>query len=187
MATVNETIDKLSRHRSDEYFVVDVNSAISELDNPREDLEAVLTDPSVSEWHFYALEGVRSIVESQAIAPDDFQIILESTKRMADRFGNDEFYKTFDVLGRTPENARFLTYFANNLLNTRDHRDWLWLAFSATATLLDRLDKQHARIDPGLIIPLAQELDSAYQNQPESLRKPQMQEILKKIPVVERY
>jgi hypothetical protein len=190
MATVDEVIDKLSRHRNNEYLVVDVKSAMRELKNPREDLETVLIEPSVSEWHLYALEGVRSIVESQVIESNDFRVILDSTKRMADRFGTDEFYKTFDVLGRIPENARFLTNFASDLLNTRDHRDWLWLAFSATATLLDRLEKIdpfQRTFDASLIYPLAQELVSAYQSQPESLRKPQMQEILRKMPIAERF
>jgi hypothetical protein len=61
MATTEEIVNVLSSHVNDEHFVVDVKAAIKQLRDPRSDFETLLSDPTVPQWHFYALEGLRSI------------------------------------------------------------------------------------------------------------------------------
>jgi hypothetical protein len=174
MATVDEIVSLLSRHVDSEHFVVDVKAAMKELEDPRQDFEKVLSDPSVAEWHFYALEGLRSIAGERPISRDDGRMIIQSTKGVAQRLGIDEFYKSFDALARSPNNVTFLADFVSDLLTSRDQRDWLWLAFSAMATLLQR--------SPFFKVvhnPLVQQLITAYEREPVSRRKPQMDEIVR--------
>lgn len=175
MATVAAIVDTLRRNSIDKYYVVDVSAAIKQLKEPRQDLEKILKDPAVSDWHFYALEWLRSVIENEAIDTDDFDVILESTKRMALRFGIDEFYKSFDALANQPNNSLFLENFVSDLLSSRDQSDWLWLAFSAMSTLL-----QH-REQVSQLETLAAQLRNAYEAGPETIRKPQMVEILRQM------
>lgn len=174
MATVAAIIDTLKRNTNNKYYVVDVSAAIKQLTEPREDLEQILRDPTVSDWHFYALEGLRSIVENESINASDFAVILNSTKNLALRFGIDEFYKSFDSLANQPSNSHFLANFVTDLLSSRDQSDWLWLAFSAMSTLLQRQEQ----IPSPQLQTLAAQLRNAYETGPETLRKPQMREIL---------
>jgi hypothetical protein len=136
MTDARAVVQRLSRHVDEKHGIVDVNSAMKDLDHPQDDLKTVLADPTVPEWHFYALEGLRSLAATGNTSPEDGRIILEGTKRIAQRLGTDEFYKTFDAMAHTKKNASLLADFANDMLNDRDQRDWLWLAFSAVGTLL---------------------------------------------------
>lgn len=141
---------------------------------PLKDLEGVLSDPSVPEWHFYALEGLRSIAGQQKLSPDDGRIIIEGTNRVAQQLGADEFYKSVDALARSPDNFPYLRDFISDLLSLRNQRDWLWLAFSAMATLLYRRPEEATGA-------VAQQLMAAYLQASPSRRRPQMDEIVRTI------
>jgi hypothetical protein len=64
--------------------------------------------------------------------------------------------------------------FANDLLAFHDQRDWLWLAFSAAAAILQR--SPAAMTDE-----LSGRLIAAFGEQPASRRKEQMAEIVQTI------
>jgi hypothetical protein len=49
----------------------------------------------------------------------------ESTNRVAQQVGIDEFYESFDAL--SPDNISYLGDFISDLLSSRNQRDWLWL------------------------------------------------------------
>jgi hypothetical protein len=174
MATAEEIVQLLGKYLNKDYFVVDVKAAMRELKNPLQDFEQVLSDQSLPEWHFYALEGLRSIAGQQKLSQNDSRIIIEGTNRVAQQFGSDEFYKSFDAFARSPDNTPYLRDFVMDLLRSRNQRDWLWLAFCAMATLL------HRRHDlaTGAV---AQQLIDAYREAPPSRRRPQMEEIVKAI------
>jgi len=171
MSTVAEIVKVLERHVNDEYFVVDVKAAMKELDNPQLDFKNVLDDLKVAEWHFYALEGLRSIAGKDTISSDVGRAIIDGTKMVAQQLGIDEFYKTFNALAGRRDNASFLADFVSDLIKWHDQRDWLWLAFSAMATLLQR--QPDAVTDK-----LAGELEQAYDKEPTTLRRKPMDEIL---------
>jgi len=75
MPTAHEIVDLLGRHASP-HFVVDIKAAKEEMENPLRDFKTVLSDQTVSQWHFYALEGLRSIAAESSISPEDGQIII---------------------------------------------------------------------------------------------------------------
>jgi hypothetical protein len=107
MAEVPEIVGLLSKFADSDHYVVDVRSAMKMLDHPLEDLEKVLSDPSVSEWHYYALEGLRSIAAENPVSLHDARMIMEGTKRVAQEYGIDEFYKSVDALASSPQNVVF--------------------------------------------------------------------------------
>lgn len=116
---------------------------------------------------------MRSIAGEQKISARDAQAIIEGTSRVAQQLGIDQFYKSFDALARSPDNVPYLRDFVTDLLNSRNQRDWLWLAFSAMATLLQRRPEEANGA-------VAQQLVSTYLATP-SRRKPQMQEVVSTI------
>jgi hypothetical protein len=173
MATVEQIVNLLSHHANPKHFVVDVKAAMKDLEDPRQDFETVLSDPSVAEWHFYALEGLRSIAGKAGEKPlsrREIEIFIKSTNSVARQVGIDEFYKSFDALARSRDNVSYLADFISDLLSSRNQRDWLWLAFSAMATLLQRR--------PEVAGAVTQQLMAAYEEEP-SRRKPQMEEIIR--------
>jgi hypothetical protein len=170
MASVEQIINSLSRHVNRGHLVVDVKAAMKDLEDPRRDFEKVLSDPSAGEWHFYALEGLRSIAGEQTLSPEDIKILINSTNSVARQVGIDEFYKSFDALARSPDNVSYLSDFISDLLSSRNQRDWLWLAFSAMATLV----QGRPEVGAG---PVGKQLIDAYYEE-SSRRKPQMEEII---------
>src|SRR5215204_3650902 len=112
MTDVNYIVSILSHHVDQKHGVVDVHSAMEDLEHPQDDLKMVLSDPTVPEWHYYALEGLRALAAQGSTSREEDRLILEGTKRIAQQFGTDEFYKTFDAIAVSRDNAPLLADFA---------------------------------------------------------------------------
>src|SRR5438105_612851 len=140
---VTDTVNVLRKHTKPDHGVIDVRGAISELEtNGKEPVEAflaLLNDSDSREWHFYALEGLRSLGAAGRLDSSAGLVLLTATMRDAQSRDMDEYYRTISALAASPETAKLVVRFIIERLSKRDVRDWRWLAFYAAGMLSERV------------------------------------------------
>lgn len=91
----------------------------------------ILADPAAFVAHAHAVAGLRVVAELGRLDAGSARLLLDRTEPLAQEAGHDEWYKTLDVLAAAGETAQELLPFAARMVERRNVRDWLWLAFVA--------------------------------------------------------
>jgi hypothetical protein len=142
--TSSEVVELLRNNLDEKHGVVNVRAVIDSImakEDPAQALEQLLKDNSVSEWHYYGLEGLRSLAIRGDLKPDHARMVLNDlTVRFAQERGADEYYNSIRSIAVSPkpETALVVLEFAGERLDKQDWGDWCWLAFFAVGTFLER-------------------------------------------------
>lgn len=139
-------------------------------------LQNILEEPQAFEIHYMAFIALRSYFERDLIPASRIRALthtfLETTKKMALRYGTDEWYKSITAVVRVRKASPALRQFVEKeLLDTKDTPDWPWISFSALAALLCHEPITCSRM-------LRRKLQNALEQEHEPSRKMQMQTIL---------
>ena len=168
-------IDLLKSNVVEGHGVTNVWAVVNELEkqnkNPATEFTRLFYAPEGKPWCFYAVVGMRSLVERGSLKKEEARTLLKMTETLVlARRSMEEYYRTISILASSRETAPVLVEFVEEKLGEKDQTQWRWLAFFAVGELLQA---QKATIPRAVVEKLLEEVNK----EPEPQRRWYLNEV----------